>query len=96
MRETVDTSTDRHFDDVDLTDPANVMVVKEISLREKIAFWNKVFHHADARGIDIIVFHWNMYVFGAKAKHGMTDDMIMDWQEIFNDVKNEVEAVRKE
>jgi hypothetical protein len=75
LRETVDTSTDRHFDDVDLMDPANVKVIKEISLKEKIAFWNKVFHHADARGIDIIVFHWNIYIFGAKGKHGITDDM---------------------
>lgn len=75
LRRPVDTSTDRHFDDIDLMDPANVKVIKEISLDDKIAFWNKVFNHADARGIDIIVFHWNIYVFGAKAKHGITDDM---------------------
>jgi hypothetical protein len=75
LRRPVDTSTDRHFDDMDLMDPANVEVIKEISLAEKIAFWNKVFDHADARGIDIIVFHWNIYVFGAKGKHGITDDM---------------------
>ena len=60
---------------MDLMDPANVEVIKEISLDDKIAFWNKVFDHADARGIDIIVFHWNIYVFGAKGKHGITDDM---------------------
>ena len=75
LRERVDTSTDRHFDDTDLMDPANVEVVKEISLDEKIAFWTRVFDHADARGIDIIVFHWNIYIFGAKGKHGITDDM---------------------
>ena len=75
LRERVDTSTDRHFDDTDLMDPANVEVIKEISLDDKIAFWNRVFDHADARGIDIIVFHWNIYIFGAKGKHGITDDM---------------------
>jgi hypothetical protein len=75
LRKPVDTSTDRHFDDVDLMDPANVEVVKEISLAGKIDFWNRVFDHADARGIDIIVFHWNVYVFGAKGKHGISDDM---------------------
>ncbi len=75
LRKPVDTSTDRHFDDTDLMDPANVEVIKEISLDEKIAFWNKVFDHAEARGIEIIVFHWNIYVFGAKGKHGITDDM---------------------
>ena len=75
LREPVDTSTDRHFDDTDLMDKANVEVIKKISLDEKIAFWNKVFDRADARGIDVIVFHWNIYVFGAKGKHGVTDDM---------------------
>ena len=75
LREGVDPSTDRHFDRVDLMDPANVEVVKEISLPEKIAFWNRVFDHAEARGIDIIVFHWNIYTFGAKGKHGITDEM---------------------
>lgn len=75
LRDGVDTKTDRHFDNTDLMDSSNVEVVKEISLAQKIAFWNKVFDHADARGIDIIVFHWNIYVFGAKGKHGITDDM---------------------
>jgi hypothetical protein len=75
LREPCDTGSDRHFDEVDLMDSANVEVIKEISLDDKIAFWNKVFDHADARGIDIIVFHWNIYVFGAKGKHGITDDM---------------------
>ena len=75
LRESVHTSTDRHFDDTDLMDPAHVEVIKVISLNEKIAFWNRVFDHADARGIDIIVFHWNIYVFGAKGKHGIADNM---------------------
>ena len=75
LRERVDTGSDRHFDDTDLMDPAVVEIIKEISLEDKIAFWNKVFDHADARGIDIIVFHWNIYIFGAKGKHGITDDM---------------------
>ena len=75
LRQPIDTSTSRHFDDTDLMDPANVEVIKEISLDEKIAFWNRVFDHADARGIDIIVFHWNIYVFGAEGKHRITDDM---------------------
>ncbi|NQT40454.1 MAG: hypothetical protein HQ581_23370, partial [Planctomycetes bacterium] len=75
LREPVDASTDRHFDEIDLMDPASVKVIKRIPLDEKIAFWNKVFDHADARGIDVVVFHWNIYVFGAKGKHGITDDM---------------------
>ena len=75
LRKPVDTRTDRNFDDTDLMDPANVEVIKKISLEEKIAFWKRVFDHAEARGIDIIVFHWNIFVFGAKGKYGITDDM---------------------
>ena len=75
LREPVNTKTDRHFDNTDLMDPANVKVIKKISLADKIAFWNKVFDRADARGIEVIVFHWNVYVFGAKGRHGITDDM---------------------
>jgi hypothetical protein len=75
LRKPVDPRTDRNFDDTDLMDAANVEVIKKISLEEKIAFWNRVFDHADARGIDVIVFHWNIFAFGAKGKHGITDDM---------------------
>ncbi len=75
LKKPVDTSTDRHFDDVDLMDPKNVKVVKKISLDEKIDFWTRVFDHAEARGIEIYVFHWNIYTFGAKGKHGIDDEM---------------------
>ena len=73
LRNGVTTRTSRHFDDVDLFDPANVKVVKKMSLDEKIAFWTRVFDHAEARGIEIHIFHWNIYTFGAKGKHGIDD-----------------------
>ena len=73
LEETVDTGTNRHFDNLDIYDPHNFKVVKNISLNEKIAFWNRVFDHAEARGIAIYIFHWNIYTFGAKGKHGIND-----------------------
>lgn len=73
LRKTVDTKTNRHFDDIDLYDMKNFKVVKKISIDEKIAFWTKVFDHAEARGIEIHIFHWNIYTFGAKGKHGIDD-----------------------
>ncbi len=73
LRETVDTKTNRHFDNTDLFDPKIVKVVKKISIDEKIAFWTKVFDYAEARGIEIHIFHWNIYTFGAKGKHGIDD-----------------------
>ena len=73
LKERVDTGTNRHFDNLDIYDPHNFRVVKKISLNEKIAFWNRVFDHAEARGIEIYIFHWNIYTFGAKGKHGIND-----------------------
>ena len=73
LRDPVDVRTDRHFDKVDLFDPAVVRVVREMTLDEKIAHWQRVFDHAERRGIEIYIFHWNIYVFGAGGKHGITD-----------------------
>ena len=73
LRKPVDTKTNRHFDNIDLFDAANVKVIKKISIDDKIAFWTKVFDRAEARGIEIHIFHWNIYTFGAKGKHGIDD-----------------------
>ena len=73
LKEAVDTNTDRHFNKLDIYDPKSFKVVKKIPLNEKIAFWNRVFDHAEARGIEIYIFHWNIYTFGAKGKHGIDD-----------------------
>jgi hypothetical protein len=73
LKDGVSLDTDRHFNDMDMYDPGNFKIVKKISLDEKIAFWNKVFDHAEARGIEIYVFHWNIYTFGAKGRHGIDD-----------------------
>ncbi len=73
LKQPVDTQTDRHFNDLDVYDPDNFTVVKKISLAEKIAFWNRVFDYAEDRGIEIYIFHWNIYTFGAEGKHGIDD-----------------------
>ncbi|MCJ7775686.1 MAG: hypothetical protein MUP08_04805, partial [Desulfobulbaceae bacterium] len=57
--------------DLDIYDSSNFNVVKKISLHEKIAFWNRVFDLAEARGIEIHIFHWNIYTFGAEGRHGI-------------------------
>lgn len=75
LKDGVNQQSDRHFDALDVYDPANFRVVKKISLDDKIAYWTQVFDYAKSRGIEIIVFHWNAYAFGAKGKHGITDDM---------------------
>ena len=73
IKETVSTKTDRHFDKLDVYDTSSFKVVKRISLDEKIAFWNRVFDLAEARGIEIYIFHWNIYTFGARGRYGIDD-----------------------
>jgi len=73
LREQVTPRTNRHFPGEELFDAKTVKVVRKMTLDEKIAHWTKVFDHAEARGIEIHVFHWNIYVFGAAGKHGITD-----------------------
>ena len=74
LKQPVDERGDRHWDKLDVFDLANTKVVKRMSLNDKIAFWQKVFDYAEDHGIEIYVFHWNIYTFGAEGKYGITDD----------------------
>ena len=73
LKKKMDMTSDRHFNKLDVYDPANFKVVKRISLDEKVAFWTRVFNLAEDRGIEIHIFHWNIYTFGAKGRHGIDD-----------------------
>lgn len=50
-------------------------VVKTITIDQKIAFWREVMQMAAERGIDIYIFTWNVFTYGAAGKHGIDDDM---------------------
>ena len=50
-------------------------VVKRITMDEKIAFWRWVMQQAADRGIQVYVFTWNVFTYGADGKHGITDDL---------------------
>ena len=73
LKDEVTTTSNRQWDGMDMYDGDNFKVVKKISLDEKIAFWKKVFQLADDRGIEVYIFHWNIFTFGAKGKHGIDD-----------------------
>ncbi len=79
----IDASIVRDWIGVDIQDPENLDVILEMSMDEKIAHWKKVFQHAKDRGIDIYLFHWNVYVNGAEGKHGIEwsqdNDITMDY-----------------
>ena len=51
----------------------NVEIVKKITIDEKIVFWKKVMQMAADRGIDIYLFTWNKFTYGATGKHGITN-----------------------
>ncbi|MHC4313794.1 MAG: hypothetical protein ACYSW3_15155 [Planctomycetota bacterium] len=73
LKDEVTTRTNRQWDKLDVYDRDNFKVIKKISLDEKIAFWKKVFQLAEDRGIEVYIFHWNIFTFGAKGKHGIND-----------------------
>ena len=60
--------------DFDLDKPGTLKLVKKMSIEEKIAHWQRVFQYAEDRGIEIYLFHWNVFTFGATGKHGITQD----------------------
>ena len=43
----------------------NLKLIKQITIEEKIAFWQKVMQHAHDRGIAIYYFNWNLCANGA-------------------------------
>jgi hypothetical protein len=43
-----------------------------MSIEEKIKFWREVMQYAHDHGIDVYLFTWNIFVFGADGKYGIT------------------------
>ncbi len=50
----------------------NLETVKKMSINEKIQFWRDVMQYADDRGIEVYLFTWNIFTWGAEGKHGIT------------------------
>jgi hypothetical protein len=51
---------------------AHLEIVKKMSIEEKIKFWREVMQYAHDRGIDVYLFTWNIFVWGADGKYGIT------------------------
>ena len=49
-------------------------VVKRITIAQKIQFWRKVMQIAHDRGVDVYWFLWNVFLYGAEGKDGLTAD----------------------
>jgi len=50
----------------------NLVVLKTMTMDEKIAFWRKVMAYAKDRGIEMYFITWNVQLDGASGKYGIT------------------------
>jgi len=51
---------------------AHLETVKKLTIAGKIEFWREVMQYAHDRGIEVYWFTWNIFVWGADGKHGIT------------------------
>jgi len=49
-------------------------ILKKMTIDEKIKFWREVMDYAHDRGIEVYLFTWNIFVWGAEGKYGITAD----------------------
>jgi hypothetical protein len=47
-------------------------VVKKMTIDQKIQFWRDVMEYANNRGVEVYLFTWNLFTFGADGKYGIT------------------------
>jgi hypothetical protein len=47
-------------------------VVRRMTIADKIRFWREVMQQAHDRGIEVYLFTWNIFTFGATGQHGIT------------------------
>lgn len=59
----------------DMVRPAmldHLETVRKMTIGEKIAFWRDVMQYAQDRGVEVYLFTWNIFTFGAAGKDGIT------------------------
>ena len=75
MRTTVKFDSTYSLSATDMVRPAhlaNLETVKKLTIAQKIQFWRDVMQQAHDRGIDVYVFTWNIFTWGAEGKYGIT------------------------
>jgi hypothetical protein len=51
---------------------SKVETVRKMTIDEKIGFWRSVMAYAHNRGIEVYWFTWNIFMYGAEGKYGIT------------------------
>jgi hypothetical protein len=75
-RSTLDFDADYPTRATDIVTPAMLakhVVVRRLTIAQKIAFWRRVMQYAKDRNIEVYVFTWNIYTYGIDGKYGITD-----------------------
>ena len=77
MRTTVKFDSSYSLSGKDMVRPthlAHLETLKKMTIEEKIEFWRQVMQYAHDRGIEVYLFTWNIFVWGAEGKYGITSD----------------------
>ena len=54
---------------------ASLKIIKRMTIEEKITFWREVMQYAHDRGIEFHIITWNIFVWGADGKYGITQSI---------------------
>ena len=68
---------DNHHTGVDMGSPeifSHLETIKKITIDQKIQFWRDVMQYAHDRGIEVLLFTWNIFTWGVDGKYGITWD----------------------
>ncbi|MFW6309227.1 MAG: alpha-glucuronidase family glycosyl hydrolase [bacterium] len=53
---------------------SNLIVKQEMTIEEKIKFWQEVMEYAAGRGIKFYIITWNIFTWGAEGKYGINNN----------------------
>jgi hypothetical protein len=77
MRTTVKFDSTYSLCGTDMVRPAHLAsleTLRKMTIEEKVRFWREVMQYAHDRGIEVYIFTWNIFVWGADGKYGITPD----------------------
>jgi hypothetical protein len=77
MRTTVKFDSTYSLSGTDMVRPAHLAsleTLRKMTIEEKAGFWREVMQYAHDRGIEVYLFTWNIFVWGADGKYGITPD----------------------
>jgi len=72
LNKEITSKTHKDFHGIDFYDTKNLTLIKKISIDEKIAFWKEVMQYGHDKGIEFILFTWNIYYANADKLYNMS------------------------